>query len=38
MGFRIRKSAKIGPRRLNLSKKGVGWSVDGPGSSIIGKR
>ena len=31
MGFRIRKSAKIGPLRLNLSKKGVGWSVGVPG-------
>lgn len=27
MGFRFRKSKKIGPFRVNLSKKGVGWSV-----------
>lgn len=27
MGFRFRKSKKIGPFRINLSKKGVGWSV-----------
>lgn len=31
MGFRFRKSTKIGPVRLNFSKKGVGWSVGGPG-------
>lgn len=27
MGFRFRKSKKVGPFRINLSKKGVGWSV-----------
>lgn len=27
MGFRFRKSKKIGPFRINLSKKGVGWSL-----------
>lgn len=27
MGFRFRKSKKIGPFRINFSKKGVGWSV-----------
>lgn len=27
MGFRFRKSKKIGPFRINLSSKGIGWSV-----------
>lgn len=27
MGFRFRKSKKVGPFRINFSKKGVGWSV-----------
>lgn len=27
MGWRYRKSAKIGPFRLNFSKSGIGWSV-----------
>lgn len=27
MGFRLRKSVKAGPFRINFSKKGVGWSV-----------
>ena len=31
MGFRIRKSFRSGPFRLNLSKSGVGWSVGAPG-------
>lgn len=31
MGFRFRKSTKIGPFRLNFSKSGVGWSVGGKG-------
>lgn len=31
MGFRFRKSKKIGPFRINLSKSGVGWSVGGKG-------
>ena len=26
MGFRFRKSKKIGPVRINVSKKGIGWS------------
>ena len=31
MGWRFHKSTKIGPFRLNFSKKGVGWSVGGAG-------
>lgn len=31
MGFRFRKSVKMGPFRLNFSKSGVGWSVGGKG-------
>lgn len=31
MGLRYRKSVKIGPVRLNASKKGLGWSVGGKG-------
>ena len=31
MGFQFRKSASIGPFRLNVSKSGVGWSVGGKG-------
>lgn len=31
MGFRFRKSTKVGPFRLNVSKSGVGWSVGVPG-------
>lgn len=31
MGFRFHKSIKCGPFRLNLSKKGVGWSAGVPG-------
>ena len=27
MGFRYRRSTKIGPFRINFSKRGVGWSV-----------
>ena len=27
MGWRYRKSTKIGPFRLNFSKSGIGWSV-----------
>lgn len=27
MGFRFRKSKKIGPFRVNVSKSGIGWSV-----------
>ena len=30
-GFRFRKSIKCGPFRLNLSKKGIGWSAGVPG-------
>ena len=31
MGFFYRKSIKLGPFRVNLSKSGVGGSVGGPG-------
>lgn len=31
MGFRYRKSVKIGPVRLNASKSGLGWSVGSKG-------
>ena len=31
MGFRFRKSKNFGPFRINLSKKGVGWSLGGKG-------
>jgi hypothetical protein len=29
MGWRFRRSAKLGPFRINLSKSGVGWSLGG---------
>lgn len=31
MGFRYRKSMKVGPFRVNVSNSGVGWSVGGAG-------
>ena len=31
MGFRFRKSKNFGPFRVNLSSKGIGWSVGGKG-------
>lgn len=31
MGWSFRRSAKLGPLRLNFSKSGVGWSVGGKG-------
>lgn len=31
MGLRFRKSKKVGPFRVNISQKGVGWSVGVPG-------
>lgn len=31
MAWNFRKSVKVGPFRLNLSKRGVGWSVGVPG-------
>lgn len=31
MGFNFRKSAKVGPFRVTLSKSGVGFSVGGKG-------
>ena len=39
MAFRFRKSFKLGPMRLNVSKKGLGASVGVPGARIgIGPR
>ncbi len=35
MGFYIRRSFKIGPLRLNLSKSGLGASGMGDGHKII---
>jgi hypothetical protein len=37
MGWRFRRSLKLGPLRLNLSKSGLGWSV-GNRFARIGKR
>jgi hypothetical protein len=37
MGWRFRRSVKLGPVRLNLSKSGLGWSV-GNRFARIGKR
>lgn len=34
MGFRFRKSKKIGPFRINFSKSGVGYSVGGKGFRV----
>jgi outer membrane biosynthesis protein TonB len=34
MGFRFRKSVKMGPVRVNLSKSGVGYSVGGKGFRV----
>lgn len=34
MGFRFRKSIKIGPVRVNFSKKGVGYSVGTKGYRV----
>lgn len=31
MGFQYRKSVNLGPFRVNLSTRGVGWSVGGGG-------
>jgi len=31
MGLRFRRSARLGPFRINLSTSGVGYSVGGPG-------
>jgi hypothetical protein len=31
MGFYYRKSVRLGPFRVNLSKSGIGYSVGGPG-------
>jgi hypothetical protein len=42
MGFYYRKSIRLGPFRVNVSKSGVGYSVGGPGArtgvSSRGKR
>lgn len=32
MAFRFRKSVNFGPLRVNLSKKGAGWSIGGKGA------
>lgn len=37
MGFRFRKSIKLGPARITLSKSGVGYSIGGPGARITKK-
>ena len=37
MGFRFRKSANIGPLRINFSKSGVGYSVGGKGMRVTKK-
>lgn len=37
MGFRFRKSIKMGPVRVNLSKSGVGYSVGGKGLRVTKK-
>lgn len=37
MGFKFRKSIKMGPVRVNLSKSGVGYSVGGKGLRVTKK-
>ena len=37
MGFKFRKSVKMGPVRVNLSKSGVGYSVGGKGMRVTKK-
>lgn len=37
MGFRFRKSAKVGPFRINFSKSGVGYSFGGKGFRVTKK-
>ena len=37
MGFRFRKSAKLGPLRINFSKSGIGYSVGGKGFRVTKK-
>lgn len=34
MGFQFRKSANLGPLRINFSKSGIGYSVGGKGFRI----
>jgi len=34
MGFRFRKSINLGPLRLNISKKGIGYSVGTKGARV----
>ncbi|NHI48081.1 DUF4236 domain-containing protein [Clostridium botulinum] len=34
MGFRFRKSVKIGPFRINFSKSGIGYSVGSKGYRV----
>jgi hypothetical protein len=31
MGWSVRRTAKFGPLRINLSKSGIGWSLGGRG-------
>lgn len=35
MGFYIRKSFKVGPARINLSKRGVGASIGVKGHALV---
>ena len=37
MGLRFRKSVKVGPMRVNISKSGVGYSVGGKGYRVTKK-
>ena len=37
MGLRYRKSIKLGPMRINLSKSGIGWSVGVKGARFTKK-
>ena len=37
MGFRIKKSIKAGPVRVNFSKSGVGYSIGGKGFRVTKK-
>lgn len=34
MGFRFRKSIKIGPFRINFSKTGIGYSIGSKGHRV----
>lgn len=37
MGIRFRKSYKVGPLRINVSKSGIGWSIGGKGARFTKK-